>query len=1464
MTLFLVNYLQELKKRGSPLLPDSQIEIVKWFAKNRPSGANVTRQINTLFNLKNEIPLAEPAFIQGLAASMHQFFMNEKHKISPFVNTRNITPDKFHEAVTDEEHLGSIVSAMVSAACMEILDNNGEIKKEIIDRLQLAEYTETAENKKILRDRLIFSYVDGVLLKSMMRNWLDNKTAQQEILVKSRQLNYLPVLIKLIPSLIGDAQLKNVLLQYTATNPKLSMKTKDGMPTKALLEKLSNFILDRLKPAPTAKAREKLYAELISAMNGAHNDVMVYLTNHESSPGVFFDRTVFVLSPELIHAEIKKINQHGMQIANNFQPTEFSEFIKARVNDRGIHISRILNDDPVVFPKPEVVDAADGESLLQLKAPFNELLQINNEMHDFIKQWVAAAFDNLLTEEGHFNQKALAEIYERNRFNVESLVDEQQLPGRIMDGDRLDKIRGDLLLAKMEAVLSELIKKHPDKVNDAFIKNLKKAMLTLHPDALAVILQMPMLSEQVKTGNLNESMLDAFRFLQFSAPFQQPSSKPQAVSESNAKQKIGDFANSVVSAFMSFSTPKVEAKAEAKESTAAPIPAAVENAFTTLLTRHLAATNQPDPMVIFVNKLIWLTGAQIFDERGNVRKNIKQFDKKIVDINACTDSLRKVLINMIAESDAAKEFYLRGIKSENLEKLLMQIPEAIGLYCNEAINALEKNLPINNVNTEKFYNTMGMTCELFDMNGIMEEVEKKVKENVLPFQKSSIEELQSLLHQILMNKDSLQPGSVDFQKFITNLTLFGFAEVLDEEGNVKLAGGDIDDETRVLLLSAYLRKTMITITLGWMGNEKYQSEFKATKTHSLALDNTVVAIEAALNKGLSRDTLLSLKGFPLYDNQDPSRFMIPLTISPKKTNSAMMEMLADMAIKDNQAPLGYENPDLTAFLNSGYQDEEFNTQVEEVIRLMPGLDDFFPREASITTLEEIVEQARLKKAFTQKAVRSVEEFVEENKVQLAKSFAKVEDSEKMLSAINELVKSVGANFPQSNGILAKIRDNYRDLAANMSTIKLHYQHMLKITDDIKQNVFSYSVGTLKMLIKKIEDSKQILKTNMEKIGSNIQVIEVEAKAWITNTDRLKGIKDLGDAVNPYLHKLAIEIHRKKREVDYARGEYLKRKHIVMASKGDDFVWDDFAAEEARMKNIIDNMTSHMQIVREKYSNFCNAPIEILQSISAEKLIIELNYNKEEFEANKKRLMSTADTILNTAHELMGKVDLAEELHDSIFDKLNFLLMKNPAFMEKSRMGILGGGSPFLLKDGDNKQHFYPKRGVAMMEAIQGLDPTLDSDLKNKAILEAFLSVTPGFTLLRTQKTIDFYKILEQLKGTQKDFYHETKLKKINQALESFIEANKLTAQYQATKFVQNASPSAASVYGAIATKPEFEKGGDYHFWNVGDKGKFDLANQQNDQELENNAGKAKASEWEEKTQEEPTLKKDVFINSRKL
>jgi hypothetical protein len=1467
MTLFLVNYLQELKRRGSPLLPDSQLEIVKWFNKNR-GPLNQETSINKLFALKDEIPLADASLVEGLAEGMHDFFMNGNHTVSPLTNSQRVTPEKFQQSIAQNEKLGSIVTAMVTAACMEILNDKGKIKPEIIDRLKVADYNR-GSNRPILRDKLIYAYVEGVLLKSIISQWLRNKTAQEELQAKINRVSFMSQLIKLLPSLVRDEGLAEILKKYADSNPKLVLKTKDGLPSKEFLERLNNFILDKQKTP--AKNREALHAQLASAIQNGYQQVKESLTgNVEFFPAAYMERVVATLAPTLIEEAIENINEHGLPIANDFRPTDFTDFVMSRVNDKAVHVSRVLNDTPIVFPDPEVVPAVDGESLAQMKTPFKDLLQKNDEMHNFIKQWVATAFKSMLTSDGHFSQETLQDVAENIvRPDLDAEEEVAFKPGGIITENNIDRIRQQLIINKMETVLLGLLRQHPGEVNDEFIQNLKNALVSLHPSVLASILEMPVLSNQANVGNLNKAMLDAFRMLQFSPALAKPSANTQRVTDPNdvpLQQKLGNFANSLVSALKSFNVANVADKAQATtQPLAEQAPTPLNQAFSTLLASQKNSANQPNTMESFVNKLVWLTCAQIFDERGDVRKHVKQFNKKEVDINACTDNLRKVLVNMIAESDAAKEFFLQGTKSDNLDKLISQIPDALATYSDDVVDGLQKTLLVNkNINKEKFFNIMKMTLVLFDMNSLMSDVEKKVRENVLPFQKSSIEELQGALHNLLMDTKSLGEDNLNFQKFITNLTLFGFAEVLDESGNVKLPGSPADDENRAILIAAYLRKVMITISMGWMANEKHQREFEDKNMNLLKLEHTVAAIEAALNKGLDGNTLLSLHGFPLYGNKDPSRFMIPLEISPAKANSEMFEMIADMTIAD-RGEIGPENPIPFDLRN---QDDDVKQSVEEFLRLMPGVDDFFPREPAVKTLENVVQEARRKQVTVRDAREAVDDFIEQYKPTLARLYQKVETAEDMLKGISLLVKDVGGSFPKSNAILKKIRDNYKDLAANMATINLHYKHMLNLADDIKKNTYTHSHDILNMLIGKINLSKQQLKTNIEKIDSNIQVIDAEAKAWITNTDRLKGIKELGEKVNPYLHKLAIEIHRKKKEVAFARAEYIKRKQIVLDSKPQDFVWDDFENEVKSVDTIIENMTSHMQIVREKFSNFCNAPIEVLQHFDAQKLQDEINYHKEEFEANKKGMIAIADKILSPAQDLMVKIDGTEELHGSIFSQLKFLLMDNPAFLERRRISLYGAGTPFVANDGQNKPRFYPKRAAAMMAAIQGLNPELESDLKNKAILDAFLSITPGFTLMRTQKQLDFYKIIELLQGTQKNFYSERALKNINAQLEAFIEANNLTAQYQATLFKPGASPSAAASYGALASLPQYAHG-DLHLWDAGHRGVFNPANAKAGEQEQPEpliSSKDKAPEEEKTWQEDPnqTAKKDIFINSRKF
>ncbi len=1440
MTLFLVNYLKELQNRNSALLPEGTANIKKWFTK-RP-GLQLEKAVNRLFSLKDEIPLIDPSLTPTLTKSIQNFLMADSHEVSPFVNSERVNPAKFEKYVQQNKQMNELVQAMVTVASMEILNDAGEIKPEIIELLNLTENV-TDKDKKTLRDNLIYAFVDGALVKSATSAWLTNPDYQSQVRNKAFSVSLLPTLLpvlvkklKVQPDTKAEAETNAVLsscLQiFLKKNPNPVINLEDGSPTQQAYTELANAILNcRENPKQNRAALRK---QLVNLLTENYADVADTLAaNVKLYPSVYIDRSVQMLTPAITQQVLEKIDKFGMPMTNDFRATDFTDFIMNRINDRAIHVNQILNDEPVVFPEQDIFPTRNGESITQLQHSFKDLLLQNNETHVFIKQWVQSAFEEILDSEGDFNKASVNFIKE----TFPKSLDKDFNPRNEINDNNVERVRSELLTKKMQDILTALLQERINELDDKscneFIVKLTNSLASIHPDMLASIAQLPLLENQARRGDLTTTLGFVFKTLDLSTILTRLKRSTEFAPEPSITQ--------------------------------------VNQAFMPLVNRHKRVVKKDRNLVLlpdFVNKLVSLTFAQIFDEQGNVRKTVKQIVKEEIDIIACTENLRKVLYAVIAESDVAKEFFLNGTKSADLAKLTSQIAEALALYSDEAVSVAEKHLPeIKKINKEKFITTMKTAMVLFDMDIAISEAGKKIKENIKPFAVSSIQEMEGSFHKLLMENKKIDLATINentaFKKFITSLTLFAYAEVLDENGNLKLPGSaDVNDEMRALFVAAYVRKILITIATRWLANEAYQQDGK--KLAATALEDMLTAIENTLKQGVDvSDSLKSMQGFL---GTDLSRFKMPLNISPPKTDTSLLDLFADPT-EFGQTTANTQNSELGSFYEAESKEDNLKADIDEILRLLPGVNDFFPQGPAITTLADIVADARNKQALVDTADEEVQEFNKNNKPVVDKLYKQTELTREMLNKVGVLVKEVGENFPESGIILKKIRNTYRELSSNMAIINNNYRELIRILSDLKANVFTYSKSTLQIFIDKLKPRKLQITSTIAKVDLNVEELSHQVKAWMTNKDRLQKIKKIGDAVPPDLNKLAVEIHRKKREVATARKKYLQRKHIVMAMQPKDFVWDDFKKDADVMDNVIDNMSDHMRLVQEKFADICKAPIEELQTYSVKSLTSEIERHKLELNDNRAFVLETADTILTTTDDLIEKVDKVQAIHARIFSKFNFILMDNTEFWER-RIGLFGRGTPFIVNDGEHREHFFPKRAVAMMHAIKGLTPDQDPDLKNRAIMEAFFNTTAGWSLGQSKKTSMFYNILESLKKVgNKDFYDEAELTKIDNQLDAFMQAHtqryNLATRYLATLWMPGVAPTnAATVYAALATKEEFPHG-DLHLYHANRRHIFApmVTNNDDNKKPEKEPAKTpKIQEQEEKTWDPESL----FINSRKV
>ena len=1141
MTLYFVKYLIELQKRQGRILLEGNAHILRALDKSNTAVVDLGAR---LFSMKNEIQLFDTSTIQSLTRDLHSFFLVDEHTVSPFINPEAIPPKAFKKAVQDSPALNLWVRKLVMVACAELLDANAQVIPEVIELLNLAE---TRKNPR-LREVLIEQYVDA-MAKHIMSEWFGSEEYQAQIRTHVfKQQSAAMLLANLKNRLEGALKKKNatanhqdlyrLVINYNKKFINFHFNTSDDQ----LTTELSNFA------TAIVGTRTDLLSELNKYIRLDYLKMTAELLerNAQLYPSIFIKVAVKALLPDLATQACAQIVEFGVPLANDFMAKNFIEFLKRRVS-ANIPVIAILNDEPVQFDNLEILSNGKGPTFRQLESSFNDLLLQNYEMNTFIKRWVHLAFAQILEitgeQEGNFNSQAIKTIEQTQPWLVHSFNEDSDseskseddksedekpedvpmntvglIQAQIRDKRRIDQIRIPLITEAMSEVLIDLLTNHANNMSpdvwNALIDDLSDALMNVMPGSLSEIVEIDLLKKQNAYGNLRSSIRFIFKTFDFAA----------VKAEVDAKIKS-------------------DAKVQAQPGSAKKAKPPLAHALNVLIERRSNAfkKNQSITVESFIKDFTVIVSQQLLDQNGYQRNPI---DNNASGSMVVMQTIQHVLTALVANNAVAKAVILNNVPSVNLQRLLHQISGGLVLHSEVAVAEMEKSMVFKpkdprahavqafpyytpemvnyhkpkHVNESKqvapkelkdkrvmFQNLLIRSMQCYDADNLMIQVKDKIIANITPFTQDAVIHLEDNFNQLMLQyvaDPDIQHHAV-FKKFILTMNLLAYAEVLDENGDVKIdasfiASADnaeaqafVDNlkvriqQNRSELIAAFLRKLLITVNVRWIAQGKFESLLNDGMS-AKALDAMLDNIEHALNAGVSAEVLKSLPTFPLFGREENiHKFIIPVILSPVKRNNPVLNLALDALatsnsmgltllmtsmLADKQAPAAISQAEVE-------EAKEAASMVLSTDELIASIQALMPKDPNINNAdlfnfyaEAISDDEQDKSDF--EAIQGLLAEFKEIVGPLPKQATTLKDVIKVVITKKLTLTKMSDDFQKFN-------DKYKSAFETINTLKLRAERALHVADAIYKEVhqdFSGSTAFIRKLrdqYKKLDDLIEI-------------------------------------------------------------------------------------------------------------------------------------------------------------------------------------------------------------------------------------------------------------------------------------------------------------------------------------------------------------------------------------------------------
>jgi hypothetical protein len=663
---------------------------------------------------------------------------------------------------------------------------------------------------------------------------------------------------------------------------------------------------------------------------------------------------------------------------------------------------------------------------------------------------------------------------------------------------------------------------------------------------------------------------------------------------------------------------------------------------------------------------------------------------------------------------------------------------------------------------------------------------------VTPFPHEITTILATHLHDLMIRKDEGFENSKRLKKFVSRVMLYAYAQVLNEEGEVKEPlresqiyisnsnGSSKDGIESSLFVSTFIRKLLITVFYEWLSNAIMQNEYNASlyvredqespedqqdtaESHiDLEQADDEVTEELDDEKKSQHDEENGVEEDYSENDEESS------SVSQAETENSMAAKLSIIEKKFN-AGLSRE------FLEK-IQGFPFNDNNEESIAqfVIPLTITPLGTTTLVDVINEMVNKLELLVQSSNQLAAVLKKFAKDGRpfdpfqAKIEEINEKREKNSRMLTPLRK--------FKATQEIQSNISAKYAALLTTTTMLLRKPGSLHREFTASKVEAMIVPFANLETTLDEFDKRVEIFNKQVEEATTSAEDLSWSVLTFNSQAVKIQKIEQFCNEMAAYSQGFANQISIKANTAMDHRTYYMKRRDFFPTAIPNSSGWDsDFNQEETQINGSFAMVKGGLQAIKDCCDKLVGAPLaELLKDENSyENLNAQILKTQMEIDRHKIKLFQASDILDSAYSTLHDPIKKAEAIHKEIYGMLRHIL-RDTSFWKRRVSNIMPGGASFSV--GITKYH-VPTRAAAMMDTVKQLDYTeinpnevnIDPDLKIIALLKAYISQKPGWGFWRYNKTIAFYAIVDELITIKSsNLYDLAKMEKIKRQLLDFM------------------------------------------------------------------------------------------------
>ena len=845
--------------------------------------------------------------------------------------------------------------------------------------------------------------------------------------------------------------------------------------------------------------------------------------------------------------------------------------------------------------------------------------------------------------------------------------------------------------------------------------------------------------------------------------------------------------------------------------------APVSFAFARLIERQVALLTKETSLVTvygFLQNYLALVCAYLVAAPGQSRFDPQRHHD---DPQLFVKGLEEVIITLLSNLPLVSAGRLSAAApcSPSLALFLDQFATLLPTCDASGLRRTVDKLPLATAAKTQFLRQINFSLSVFAADTIMPRLAHRLRQNLTPFTLTAVQHLDDIFHKLILQSlpaaDAVA-ASATFKKFVLQITLLAFSEVLTADGSVKIKAAT---RWRAPLLAWFIRKLLITILQRWLASAEFQHQVAAGLWRQLALERLFLALETAFDQGLTAQTLLSLPGFPLFGAWHLcANFMIPLTLTPvmavapiNEEKSVAVAPSAPLPVNTDLAVVvaSEESPDLSPtsstiarltsllprdttanvdllayYREQAAEDNQGRDDINAIYAMLIEFDQLSgePVKNPSVNLPDIAKQAAEKRLLALAALAKHADLNQPLQTSIGNLNSLMLTASATLRRAETVFLQVGKNYPGSIHSMQELRARHGVMQQMVRQVNFIVSSMKYATAGLAKQSLTHSLQYVTQSITALEDSHQ-------KVAALITAIELKfadyreySSLWITNNAQIDKFKHIERDLQHFFQQVQQQIEEKLSLIKHSWESYLSCKPLLLQSHAQGLAWTDLTEQMSVMTALQTQFAAGRRALEDECARILHTPRVALQDISPESFQASLQAQQKQLLALQAELFAQGNNVLRVTDPVKNKKDATAAVRAELYQRLHALLMRSADFWAQ-RIGFFGGG--VACRDADDRPRVFPTRVAAMTNALKSLAAAAneaspdaasqadDVDTGLAAILTAYSQCKPGWRFGQAIETSKFYAIIQALLNlAQDDFYQLSELNKINDQLADFL------------------------------------------------------------------------------------------------